>query len=32
VFLPILLFCCCCGVAAGMMFGGLAGLAGGLPR
>jgi hypothetical protein len=32
VFLPIVLFCCCCGVTAGMMFGGLAGLAGGLPR
>ena len=31
VFLPILILCCCCGVAAGMMFGGIAGLAG-LPR
>ena len=32
VLLPILLVCCCCVLTAGAMFGGLAGLAGGLPR
>jgi hypothetical protein len=31
VLLPIVLVCCCCGASLGMMFGGLAGVAG-FPR
>jgi hypothetical protein len=32
VLLPMLIVCCCCGLGVAAMFGGIAGLAGGLPR